>query len=169
MQMRRVRRTAPAVAAVVALWAMTAAPAIAKAVPVLEACGANACRETTDAQTLRLLVNIGDPGQAPPHEQQTRWFRMALTETWDAGHGGQGRDGWVMRSYPDAGMMRDHGVWVQLPDATIARFEQLTRGLDVRGAVASVPTVVAGADSTASSGGGGLAAVASVLATAGLA
>jgi hypothetical protein len=167
MQMRGVRWPGLAVTAAVAVWATTAAPAVAKAVPVLEACGANACRETTDAPTLRLLVDIGDPGPAPPHAQQAQWFRIAMTVTWDAGHGQQGHDGWVMRYYPAAGMMRDRRVWVQLPEATVARLDDLTRGLDARGAVASAPVAVAGPDSTASSGGG-LAAAAGVLATAGL-
>jgi hypothetical protein len=168
MQTRRIRRPALALAAALAVWAATAAPAAAKAVSLLEACGANACRETTDEQTLRLLVNIGDPGPAPPRAQRARWFRIAMTVTWDAGHGEQGHDGWVMRYYPAAGMMRDQRVWVRLPDATIARFDELTRGLDARGAVASTRVVAAGPDSRASSGGG-WAAVAGVLATAGLA
>jgi len=156
------------VAAVVVAWATTATPAVAKAVSALEACGANACRETTDEQTLRLLVNIGDPGSAPPPAQRTLWFRMVMTVTWDTGPGQQGHDSWAMRYYPAAGMMRDHRVWVQLPDATIARFDELTRGLDARGAVPSAPAVVTGPNSTASSGGGvGLAAVAGALATAG--
>jgi hypothetical protein len=167
MQTRRVRWPGLAMAAVVVVWTTTAAPAVAKAVPVLEVCGANACRQTTDEQTLGLLVNIGDPGPAPPHAQQVQWFRIAMTVTWDAGHGEQGHDGWVMRYYPAARMMRDQRVWVQLPDATIARFDELTRGLDARGAVASAPIVVPGPDSTASSGGG-LAAIAGVLATAGV-
>jgi hypothetical protein len=167
MQTRRVGWPGLAVAAAVAVWATTAAPAVAKAVPVLDACGANACRETTDEQTLRLLVDIGDPGPPPPHAQQARWFRIAMTVTWDAGHGKQGHDGWVMRYYPAAGMMRDRRVWVQLPEATIARFDDLTRGLDARGAVAAAPVVGAQRDSPAVSGGG-VAAAASVLATAGV-
>jgi hypothetical protein len=52
--------------------------------------------------------------------------------------------------------MRDQRVWVQLPDATIARFNELTRGIDARGAVASAPVVVTGPDWDASSGGGWL-------------
>ena len=156
--------------AVMAVWGTTATPAVAKAVSVLQACGAKACRETTDEQTLRLLVNIGDPGPAPPPAQRTRWFRMVMTVTWDAGHGEQGHSGWAMRYYPAAGMMRDRGrVWVKLPDATVARFDELTRGLDARGAGPSAPAVVTGPDSTPSSGGVvDLTAVASALAAAAL-
>jgi hypothetical protein len=169
MRIRRIRTTALVMAAVVVLSGTTATPAVAKAVSVLEACGANACQETTHEQTLRLLGNIGDPGSAPPPAQRTRWFRMVMTVTWDTGPGEQGHDTWVMRYYPAAGMMRDHRVWVQLPNATIAGFDELTRGLDARGAVPSAPAVVTRPDSMASSGGDfGLAAVGGALATAGL-
>jgi hypothetical protein len=168
MRTRRAMRTA-LVVAVVGAWGTTATPAFAKAISVLEVCGADACRKTTDEQTLRLLVNIGDPGSAPPPAQRTRWFRTVMTVTWDTGPGEQGHDTWVMRYYPAAGMMRDHQVWVQLPDATIARFDELTRGLDARGAVPSAPVVVTRPDSaTSSSGGVGRAAVGGALATVGL-
>lgn len=55
MQTRRIRRTAlAAVAAVVALWGTTAIPAARRRIdPGGMQC--EACRETTDAQTLRLL------------------------------------------------------------------------------------------------------------------
>jgi len=156
-------------AAVVVAWATTASPAVAKAVSVLEACGANTCRETTDESTLRLLNNIGDPGPPPPPALRTRWFRMVMTVTWETGPGQQGHDTWVMRYYPAAGMMRDHRVWVRLPDATVARFDELTRGLDARGAVPAAAVVVTRPGSAGSSGGGaGLAAVGSALATVGL-
>jgi hypothetical protein len=157
------------VASVLVAWATTATPVAAKAVSMLEACGADACRTTTDQRTLRLLVNIGDPGPAPPRAQRSRWFRMVMTVTWDAGAGQQGHDRWVMRYYPAAGMMRDHRVWVQLPDATTARFDGLTRGLQAQGAAPSIPAVLTGPDAPASSGGGvDATAVASAVAAAGL-
>jgi len=168
MRTRRIIRAA-LVVAVVGAWGTTPTPAVAKAISVLEACGRDACRETTDEQTLRLLVNIGDPESGPPPAQRTRWFRMVMTVTWDTGPGEQGHETWVMRYYPAAGMMRDHRVWVQLPDATIGRFDELTRGLDALRAVPSASAVLTRSDSTTSSTSGvGRAAVAGALATVGL-
>jgi hypothetical protein len=123
------------VAAVLTVALAAAGPACAKARPELQACGANECRKTTDESTLLLLRTIGDPTSAPRLAHQAQWFRIALS--WDAR--GDGPDGWVMRYYPAAGMMRDHRVWIRLPDATIARFDELTRGLSPRGAMPVSP------------------------------
>jgi hypothetical protein len=166
MQARGVGRTALAVAAVVVMSGTTAAPATAKAVSKLEACGPSACRETADEQTLRLLTTIGDPQPAsPPRQQRARWYRMIMTVTWDTGPGEQGHDSWRMRYYPAAGMVRDHRVWVKLPGATIAKFNDLTRGLIAHGAVPSAPggspaVVIEPAATTPAGDGTGMAAAA---------
>ena len=169
MQARGVGRTALAVAAVVVMSGTTAAPATAKAVSKLEACGPSACRETADEQTLRLLTTIGDPQPAsPPRQQRARWYRMIMTVTWDTGPGKQGHDSWRMRYYPAAGMVRDHRVWVKLPAATIAKFNDLTRDVVARGAAPSPPDgspadVIEPAAAAPSGGGVGMAAAAGAL------
>jgi len=152
MQMRNVTRLWLEAAVAVAVVLIAAAPAAAKAEPVLKACGADACRTTTDEATMRLLGNIGRPAPAPPPSQRTSWFRIVMTWTWYVAPEKVGHDGWVMQYFPAAGMMRDRHVWVRLPDATIAKFSELTRGLDPRGAVASTPAAAARPESTESGG-----------------
>jgi hypothetical protein len=168
MQMRNVTRMWVAAAVAVAVALITAAPAAAKAEPVLKACGADACRTTTDEATLRPLVNIGRPVPAPPPSQRASWFRIVMTWTWYVAPGKVGHDGWVMQYFPAAGMMRDRHVWVRLPDATIAKFSELTRGLDPRGAVASTPAAAARPESTESSGGLAATSILAGLALAGI-
>ncbi len=167
MQARRAR-TALVVATVAVMSGTTAGPAVAKGVSKLQACGASDCRETTDQQTLRLLTNIGDPRPAPPPRQRAQWYRLVMTVTWDTGPGKQGHDSWRMRYYPAAGMVRDHRVWVKLPAATIAKFNDLTRDVVARGAAPSPPDgspadVIEPAAAPPSGGGVGMAAAAGAL------
>ena len=85
VQTRGLFRAALVVAAALAVGLTAARPAFAKARPVLQACGVNECRKTTDKRTLLLLRNIGDPTSAPRLAQQAKWFRIAMS--WDAGRG----------------------------------------------------------------------------------
>jgi hypothetical protein len=118
------RRLTPILALAAAL--AVAAPASAKEVLSVRACGPEHCVTSEDEAVLRTLMNGGTPSEAPGRAAPVVVMRASIGDSRTGEEFGTFMSAWVPRR---SMLVDESGTWMRVPPEAEAAFDRMARGL----------------------------------------